>query len=364
MEKNMKKKVCLISFVGPKEGHEEEILVQNSLKEMEELLKVLNYSVDRVFIQKVKSFNNRILLGEGKLLEVQAYCKEHSIDTLIFDTELSPGQNVRIEKLLQMNVFDRTFIILQIFSDRAKDEFSKIQVQIALEEYLLPRLVGRWSHLSRQKGGIGLKGDGEKQIEIDRRISKNKIFLLKEKFKILEKRYLEQSKKRKENILTATLIGRTNAGKSSLMNALCKESQVVSHSYFSTLDTRFRALIPKSNPLLCICDTVGLIQKLPTQIVSGFRSTLLAIEESKVLIFLLDASDKNFDQHKELIQQHLSSEKKSLLVFNKIDLISSSELDEIQKTYPEAYFISTVSKEGISNLKDSIVDSLLLSWRK
>ena len=200
MKEEIKKKVCLISFVGPKKGHEREDLVEDSLKEMEDLLKVLNYSVDKVFIQKVKSFNNRILLGEGKLLEVQAYCKENSIDILVFDTEISPGQNVRIEKLLQMNVFDRTFIILQIFSQRAKDEFSKIQVQIALEEYLLPRLVGRWSHLSRQKGGIGLKGDGEKQIEIDRRISKKKIFLLKEKFKILEKRYLEQSKKRKENI--------------------------------------------------------------------------------------------------------------------------------------------------------------------
>ena len=194
MNEEIKKKVCLISFVGPKKGHEREDLVEDSLKEMEDLLKVLNYSVDKVFIQKVKSFNNRILLGEGKLLEVQAYCKENSIDILVFDTEISPGQNVRIEKLLQMNVFDRTFIILQIFSQRAKDEFSKIQVQIALEEYLLPRLVGRWSHLSRQKGGIGLKGDGEKQIEIDRRISKKKIFLLKEKFKILEKRYLEQSK--------------------------------------------------------------------------------------------------------------------------------------------------------------------------
>lgn len=179
----------------------------------------------------------------------------------------------------------------------------------------------------------------------------------------MEKRYLEQSKKRKENILTATLIGRTNAGKSSLMNSLCKESQVVSHSYFSTLDTRFRALIPKSNPLLCICDTVGLIQKLPTQIVSGFRSTLLAIEESKILIFLIDASDKNFDQHKELIQQHLSSEKKSLLVFNKIDLISSLDLEKIQKQYPEAYFISTKNKLGIDSLKSSVVEALMDSYR-
>lgn len=125
MKEEIKKKVCLISFVGPKKGHEREDLVEDSLKEMEDLLKVLNYSVDKVFIQKVKSFNNRILLGEGKLLEVQAYCKENSIDILVFDTEISPGQNVRIEKLLQMNVFDRTFIILQIFSQRAKDEFSK-----------------------------------------------------------------------------------------------------------------------------------------------------------------------------------------------------------------------------------------------
>ncbi len=359
----MLRQVCLVSFVGPKKNHESSQEVKTSLEEMEELLKVLDLKVKKVFIQTLKELSPSTLIGEGKLQEIAHFCSQEGISQVIFDTELSPGQGVRLTEILKRDVLDRTMIILDIFFKQSQDEFSKTQVQIAQEEYLLPRLAGRWTHLSRQKGGIGLKGEGEKQLEVDRRLSRKKIFRLKEKLKILEKRYQEQSKKRQENLLTATLVGRTNAGKSSLLNSLCLDEQLTSSSYFSTLDARFRLLTPSTKPLLCLADTVGFIQKLPTQLITGFKTTMLAAQEGKVLILVLDSSDLHYKEHLDLMLKSLEQlgfkDKKILLVFNKIDLLTDGQLKLLKRLYPQAFFVSSLVKESVLSLRKKLIQFLL-----
>jgi GTPase len=326
------------------------------------------------FVQKLEKPDTRTFVGKGKLEEIQAFVKEHAVDMVIFDDDLSPSQVRNLEKELQVKIVDRSLLILDIFALRAKTAQARTQVEMAQYQYLLPRLTNLWTHLSKQKGGIGMKGPGETEIETDRRIVRDKISLLKEKLEKIDKQNFQQRKSRGELVRVA-LVGYTNVGKSTLMNLLSKSEVFAENKLFATVDATVRKVVLDNVPFL-LSDTVGFIRKLPTKLVESFKSTLDEIREADLLLHVVDISHPAFEEHIEIVNRTLkeidSTEKEVLLVFNKIDLYQPSEeqeaegeerqephrpsLPELQETYmakihAPAIFISAEKRLHIDQLR-------------
>ena len=320
-------KTVLVGVITNDQGVEKSM---DYLGELAFLTKTAGGSVYKVFTQKLNNPNPKTFIGEGKINEIRDYIKDNDVKTVIFDDELSATQERNISKIFNCKILDRTNLILDIFAQRAKTSYAKTQVELAQCQYLLPRLKGMWTHLERQKGGIGMRGPGETEIETDRRIVRNKISLLKEKIKSIDKQMHVQRGNRGKLVRVA-IVGYTNVGKSTLMNLLCKSKVFAEDKLFATLDTTVRKLVIGNLPFL-ISDTVGFIRKLPTQLVESFKSTLDEVREADLLLHVVDITHNNFEEHKESVEKILSEinslNKPTLLVFNKIDNYEALKIDE------------------------------------
>ena len=364
-------KTVLVGVITNDQGVEKSM---DYLDELAFLTKTAGGSVYKVFTQKLNNPNPKTFIGEGKINEIRDYIKDNEVKTVIFDDELSATQERNISKIFNCKILDRTNLILDIFAQRAKTSYAKTQVELAQCQYLLPRLKGMWTHLERQKGGIGMRGPGETEIETDRRIVRNKISLLKEKIKSIDKQMHVQRGNRGKLVRVA-IVGYTNVGKSTLMNLLCKSKVFAEDKLFATLDTTVRKLVIGNLPFL-ISDTVGFIRKLPTQLVESFKSTLDEVREADLLLHVVDITHSNFEEHKESVEKILSEinslNKPTLLVFNKIDNYKALEidkddlitektklhntLDEWKQTWmgqlgDNVIFISAIEKSNIDELK-------------
>ncbi len=317
----------LVGIITNDQGYEKSM---EYLEELEFLTVTAGGFVNKIFTQKLNKPNPKTFIGEGKINEIRDYIKDEEVKTVIFDDELSATQERNISKIFNCKILDRTNLILDIFAQRAKTSYAKTQVELAQCQYLLPRLKGMWTHLERQKGGIGMRGPGETEIETDRRIVRNKISLLKEKIKSIDKQMHVQRGNRGKMVRVA-IVGYTNVGKSTLMNLLCKSKVFAEDKLFATLDTTVRKLVIDNLPFL-ISDTVGFIRKLPTQLVESFKSTLDEVREADLLMHIIDITHSNFEEHKESVENILSEinsiNKPTILVFNKIDNYSFLKIDE------------------------------------
>ena len=334
------------------------------------------------FTQKLLRPDNKTFIGKGKIEEVKKFIKDNSIDAIIFDDDLSPSQLKNIERFFEgkCKILDRSTLILDIFASRAKTAQARTQVELAQYQYLLPRLTRMWTHLERQKGGIGMRGPGETQIETDRQIIRNKIALLKQKLQKID-RQSSTRRKGREHLIRVALIGYTNAGKSTLMNQLAKSDVFAENKLFATLDTTVRKVVIQNLPFL-LTDTVGFIRKLPHQLVESFKSTLDEVREADFMIHLVDISNPNFEDHINVVNQTIAelgvNDKPTLLVFNKIDAYTFHEkeeddltpltkenisLSDLQTTWMskingEVMFISAVNKTHFDKLKVKMYNSI------
>jgi GTP-binding protein HflX len=332
------------------------------------------------FTQKLDRPDSKTFIGSGKLNEIIEYIKENEIDLLIFDDELSPSQQRNLEKVVGCKVMDRNTLILDIFAGRARTSHARTQVELAQYQYILPRLTRMWTHLERQKGGIGMRGPGESQIETDRRIIKDKIALLKERLHHIDKQMFTQRKNRGELIRVA-LVGYTNVGKSTIMNVISKSEVFAENKLFATLDTTVRKVVLDQIPFL-LSDTVGFIRKLPTQLIESFKSTLDEVREADILIHVVDISHPSFEDHIRAVNETLkdieSLDKPTIMVFNKIDAFTYVEKEESDLTpvtrenlsledwkrswmarhNDPAIFISAVEKQNIDKFRKLLVDQV------
>tara|TARA_B100001079_G_scaffold270958_1_gene286816 strand:+ start:1645 stop:2844 length:1200 start_codon:yes stop_codon:yes gene_type:complete len=316
------------------------LITKNQTKQvLNEYLDELNFltytaggKVSKRFTQKMESPDPKYFLGKGKMDELQSYVKVNEIGSVIFDDELSPAQQINIEKFLKTKVLDRTGLILDIFAQRAKTSYARNQVELAQYQYLLPRLKGLWTHLERQKGGIGMRGPGETEIETDRRIVRNKINLLKKKLVSIDKQMSTQRGNRGA-LVRVSLVGYTNVGKSTIMNSISKSKVFAEDKLFATLDTTVRKVVVDNLPFL-MTDTVGFIRKLPTQLVDSFKSTLTEITEADLLIHVVDISHKNFEDHISSVNIILSeinaNEKPTIMLFNKTDKYIKENINHLE----------------------------------
>lgn len=316
--------------VGIVTQNQSEDKLNEYLDELEFLTFTAGGTVIKRFSQKMDKPNPKTFVGTGKLEEIKYFIKDNDIKTVIFDDELTPSQSKNITKELDCKVLDRTNLILDIFAQRAETSYARTQVELAQCQYLLPRLTGMWTHLERQKGGIGMRGPGETEIETDRRIVRDRISLLKEKIKVIDKQMATQRSNRGAMVRVA-LVGYTNVGKSTLMNAVGKSDVFVENKLFATLDTTVRKTVIKNLPFL-LSDTVGFIRKLPTQLVESFKSTLDEVREADLLLHVVDISHPDFEDHIESVNQILqdikSADKPTIMVFNKIDAFKPAHFDE------------------------------------
>lgn len=316
--------------VGIVTQNQSEEKLNEYLDELEFLTFTAGGEVIKRFYQKMERPNPKTFLGTGKMEEINLFVREHQIATVIFDDELSPSQQKNIGKILNCKVLDRTNLILDIFAQRAETSYARTQVELAQCQYLLPRLSGMWTHLERQKGGIGLRGPGETEIETDRRIVRDRIALLKEKIKTIDKQMSIQRSNRGAMVRVA-LVGYTNVGKSTLMNVISKSEVFVENKLFATLDTTVRKVVIKNLPFL-LSDTVGFIRKLPTQLVESFKSTLDEVREADLLLHVVDISHPDFEDHiasvNQILQDIKSHDKPTLMVFNKIDAYQHQVIEE------------------------------------
>ncbi|MXO33411.1 GTPase HflX [Apibacter sp. B3889] len=370
-------KAILIGLITQNQDEEK---LNEYMDELEFLANTAGAVVYKRFTQKLDQPHSRTFVGKGKLEEINSYAKEHEIDTIIFDDELTPSQLKNIENELDRKIIDRTNLILDIFAQRAETSYARTQVELAQYEYLLPRLTRMWTHLERQKGGIGLRGPGETEIETDRRIIRDRISLLKEKLKSIDKQMSTQRNNRGKLVRVA-LVGYTNVGKSTLMNVLSKSEVFAENKLFATLDTTVRKVVIGNLPFL-LTDTVGFIRKLPTQLVESFKSTLDEVREADLLIHVVDISHPSFEDHINSVNTILaeigSADKPTIMVFNKIDNFSyerkdeddltpvtkrNYSLDDWKKTwmakskYPSV-FISALTKENYEELKKIIYNQV------
>lgn len=329
------------------------------------------------FTQKIDFPNPKTFIGSGKMQEVLDYVKENDISSVIFDDELTPAQQGNIEKTLRVKVLDRTGLILDIFAQRAQTSYARTQVELAQYEYLLPRLKGLWTHLERQRGGIGMRGPGETEIETDRRIVRDKISLLKKKLITIDKQMATQRGNRGALVRVA-LVGYTNVGKSTLMNVVAKSNVFAENKLFATLDTTVRKVVIGNLPFL-MSDTVGFIRKLPTQLVESFKSTLDEVQEADLLLHVVDISHPNFEDHIDSVNKILkeinSLDKPTLMVFNKIDAYEAEPWDETElieqreakhfslseweqtwmhRMNGQALFISALNKDNLEGFRERI----------
>lgn len=324
-------KTVIVGIVTQQQNEEK---LNEYLDELAFLTFTAGGEVAKRFTQKLDKPNPKTFVGSGKLEEIKYYIKDNDVKTVIFDDELSPAQQKNITKELDCKVLDRTNLILDIFAQRAETSYARTQVELAQCQYLLPRLTGMWTHLERQRGGIGMRGPGETEIETDRRIVRDRIALLKEKIKTIDKQMAVQRSNRGAMVRVA-LVGYTNVGKSTLMNAIGKSDVFVENKLFATLDTTVRKTVIKNLPFL-LSDTVGFIRKLPTQLVESFKSTLDEVREADLLLHVVDISHPDFEDHIESVNQILqeikSNNKPTLMVFNKIDGYKYDKIDEADIT--------------------------------
>lgn len=320
-------KTAIVGIVTQNQSEEK---LNEYLDELEFLTFTAGGEVVKRFSQKMERPNPKTFVGTGKLEEICLFVKENDISTLVFDDELSPSQQKNISKIIDCKILDRTHLILDIFAQRAETSYARTQVELAQCQYLLPRLSGMWTHLERQKGGIGMRGPGETEIETDRRIVRDRIALLKEKIKTIDKQMGVQRSNRGAMVRVA-LVGYTNVGKSTLMNAVGKSDVFVENKLFATLDTTVRKVVIKNLPFL-LSDTVGFIRKLPTQLVDSFKSTLDEVREADLLLHVVDISHPEFEDHIESVNQTLldikANDKPVIMVFNKIDAYKHLTIDE------------------------------------
>ncbi len=363
------------------------IYQHQDIEKVNEYLDELAFLVDTAggvavkrFVQKLERPDSRTFVGTGKLAEIKEYIEAEKVNIAVFDDELSPSQIRNIERELNCKILDRTNLILDIFASRARTSHAKTQVELAQYQYLLPRLTRMWTHLTRQRGGMGMRGPGEKEIETDRRIIRDKITLLKEKLKEIDKQKITQRKHREEMVRVA-LVGYTNVGKSTIMNLLSKSEVFAENKLFATLDTTVRKVVIGNLPFL-LTDTVGFIRKLPHDLVESFKSTLDEVREADILIHVVDISHNGFEEQIDVVTQTLSEinaiDKPSILLFNKIDAYQyikkdaddltpatkeNMSLEELQKTWMaklnnQSIFISAKNKENIDYLKDYLYEEV------
>ena len=322
-------KTVLVGVINSKQDSEKS---KEYMDELAFLAYTAGGKVSTRFTQKIDPPNPKTFIGSGKMQEVIDYVKSNDISSVIFDDELTPAQQGNIEKLLKCKILDRTGLILDIFAQRAQTSYARTQVELAQYEYLLPRLKGLWTHLERQRGGIGMRGPGETEIETDRRIVRDKITLLKKKLVTIDKQMATQRGNRGALIRVA-LVGYTNVGKSTLMNVVSKSKVFAENKLFATLDTTVRKVVIGNLPFL-MSDTVGFIRKLPTQLVESFKSTLDEVQEADLLLHVVDISHPNFEEHIESVNQILkeikSLDKPTLMVFNKIDAYEAEPWDDTE----------------------------------
>ena len=381
---NSNKKAETAVLIGVVTQEQSEAMTEEYINELEFLAHTAGAVTKRKFLQKLDKPQNKTYIGKGKLQEVKAYVDANSIDLAIFDDELSPSQLRNIEKILDIKVLDRNNLILDIFAVRAQTAHAKTQVELAQLQYLLPRLAKMWSHLDRQKGGIGMRGTGETQIEADRRIIQHKITTLKEKLKKIDKQMSVQRGNRGE-LVRVSLVGYTNVGKSTIMNLVSKSKVFAENKLFATLDTTVRKVVIENLPFL-LSDTVGFIRKLPHQLVESFKSTLDEVRESDILIHVLDISHPYFEDQFNVVNETLAeivdSEKKTFVVFNKIDAYDPSPesvgyhpdgktfaLEELKKTWmaklnDQCIFISAEEKTNIDEFKAIIYKEVRAVFEK
>lgn len=331
IEKHTFERTAIVGIVTQNQNEEK---LTEYLDELEFLTFTAGGEVVKRFSQKTDKPHPKTFVGTGKLEEIKTYIKEHDINSVIFDDELTPSQQKNITRELDCKVLDRTNLILDIFAQRAETSYARTQVELAQCQYLLPRLTGMWTHLERQRGGIGMRGPGETEIETDRRIVRDRISLLKEKIKIIDKQMSTQRGNRGAMVRVA-LVGYTNVGKSTLMNAVGKSEVFVENKLFATLDTTVRKTVIKNLPFL-LSDTVGFIRKLPTQLVDSFKSTLDEVREADLLLHVVDISHPEFEDHIAAVNKILldikSADKPTIMVFNKIDAYKYVKIDENDET--------------------------------
>ena len=359
-------KASLVSIVCPKfEEHKSESETGRSLTELRELLRTLGIETGYQYIQHRSSLDAATILGSGKLKEIAKQAKDEGSSMLVFDFELTASQIRNIRKITDLSVVDRVHVILEIFAQHARTREAKIQIEIARLQYMLPRLTGFWSHLGRQRGGVGvLGGEGEKQIELDRRIIRQRIEFLKRELSILSKSREQQKKKRQNQAVTAALVGYTNAGKSSLMNRLCKVAIKEENKLFATLDTTFRTLNPDTKPPMILIDTVGFISNLPNNLIDGFKTTLESALEAELLIIVCDVSDPNYKKQlnvtEEVLKELGAGDKPKLLVFNKKDLLNDPiKARIIKRIHPGSFVVSSFDQDDMKDLREYIVTYFL-----
>jgi len=358
---------------------------QEKLEEYLDELEFLTYTaggeVIKRFSQRLDRPDPKTFIGSGKMNDVKEFADENDIGAVIFDDELSPAQQKNIEKILKCKILDRTGLILDIFAQRAKTSYARTQVELAQYEYLLPRLAGMWTHLERQRGGIGMRGPGETEIETDRRIVRDKISLLKKQLKTIDKQ-MEVQRGNRGQLVRVALVGYTNVGKSTLMNVISKSDVFAENKLFATLDTTVRKVVIRNLPFL-LSDTVGFIRKLPTQLVESFKSTLDEVREADLLLHVVDISHPNFEEHIDSVNQILTEietlGKPTMMVFNKIDahepeviedddLITEKTsahytLKEWKKTWmnkvgDNAIFISALNKENMEDFRKKVYEAV------
>ena len=317
-KEHLYEKAVLVGLIT--QNQDEEKLVEY-MDELEFLALTAGATVVKRFTQKLTQPDSKTFIGSGKAQEVRDFVKENEIGTVIFDDELSPSQLKNLEREIEVKILDRTNLILDIFAQRAQTSYARTQVELAQYQYLLPRLTRMWTHLERQKGGIGMRGPGETEIETDRRIIRDRISLLKEKLKTIDRQMATQRNNRGK-VVRAALVGYTNVGKSTLMNALSKSDVFAENKLFATLDTTVRKVVIGNLPFL-LTDTVGFIRKLPTQLVESFKSTLDEVREADLLIHVVDISHESFEDHIDSVNKILmeinAHQKPMIMVFNKID---------------------------------------------
>lgn len=350
----VKEKIVLIAVQTNQLKDED---VKEYLDELEFLAETAGGECVHRIVQKLAHPENATYLGSGKLLELKIFVDENKIDAVIADDELSGKQITTLEKELKCKVMDRSGLILDIFASRARTAQAKAQVELAQFQYLYPRLRGMWTHLERQQGGIGMRGPGEKEIETDRRIVKDKIALLKTKLMEIEKQSTTQRKMRGE-LIRVGLVGYTNVGKSTLMNVLSKSDVLAENKLFATLDTTTRKVVLEQTPFL-LSDTVGFIRKLPHHLVESFKSTLDEVRESDILLHVVDISHPQFEHHIQVVNQTLrdiqADDKLVIYVFNKIDLYKKLFVDEMLKDEIREEIISDFKKTWMQKLGDNTI---------
>jgi GTP-binding protein HflX len=355
VEKHIFERTAIVGLITQNQNEEK---LNEYLDELEFLTFTAGGEVVKRFWQKTDKPHPKTFVGTGKLEEIKTYIKEYDINSVIFDDELTPSQQKNITRELDCKVLDRTNLILDIFAQRAETSYARTQVELAQCQYLLPRLTGMWTHLERQRGGIGMRGPGETEIETDRRIVRDRISLLKEKIKIIDKQMSTQRGNRGAMVRVA-LVGYTNVGKSTLMNAVGKSEVFVENKLFATLDTTVRKTVIKNLPFL-LSDTVGFIRKLPTQLVDSFKSTLDEVREADLLLHVVDISHPEFEDHISAVNKILldikSADKPTIMVFNKIDAYKYVKIDESDETIEKTtknFSLQDWEKTWMSNLGEN-----------